>query len=248
MMTEAHKRDLIIVAIVFIVLASGAIVGLSLWSEQHDARLKAESNAEVKDQLIKDLQQKDAQRDQQIKDLSQANDHIQAQLEAVRLNQKLSPADVAKEVSKYLPSVPVVLTPGQTTVQLPNEKAPTEVIVPALPSGIIALKQTEWQDFTVRCAECNASLASMSQQVTLKDANNESLKQQLEASQDETKKWKIAAKGGPFWTRVGNDLKRAAGAGIGAGIGGAACASKPGGTVAVCAGVGALAGWVVAHL
>jgi hypothetical protein len=198
-MTVPEREKLLAIAIPSVLLAGFLIfVGCS-WMQEHDARLKAETQTGQQQKQIDGLQQQQAQ----------AQDSLNKQLAALeKLRQTPATASqLVSDAATLLPNLPVPLQvqPAPDNPALPDAPATQNVIIPEADFKSI-------RDAQVTCEENAAKLA------TCQALGNES-KQQLKLTQQQADEWKTAARGGSVWHRALGAAKWfAVGAGAGAGL------------------------------
>jgi hypothetical protein len=191
--------------IVGLILAAAIVGGMFLhaWMGAHDSKLIAE-------QFHKDMQQ-------QLDAISKTFDQKMADIERDRKEVKTS-GQVAQVIPKYQEGVhPIlVITPGAQTESAEVLAHIPTVALPDAPStvkaGSLIIDTADvpsyWKSVTT-CAENSAALVKCQSELPL-------------VTQDRDK-WKTAANGGSFWTRLRANAKwMAIGAGVGAAAGYAA--------------------------
>jgi hypothetical protein len=194
------EREKVLAIAIPLVLFVGFLVFVGYgWMQEHNARLKAETQTSQQQKQIDGLQQ------QQV----QAQNSLNKQL-AVLEKSRQTPAtatQLATDATTLLPNLPVPLQ-VQTAPKnpaLPEAPATQTVIIPEADFKSI-------RDVQVTCEENTAKLATC---LTLDDAS----KQQLKLTEQQRDEWKTAASGGSIWHRALGAAKWfAVGAGAGAGL------------------------------
>jgi len=194
------EREKVLAIAIPLVLFVGFLVFVGYgWMQEHNARLKAETQTSQQQKQIDGLQQ------QQV----QAQNSLNKQL-AVLEKSRQTPATATQlvtDATTLLPNLPVSLQ-VQTAPKnpaLPEAPATQTVIIPEADFKSI-------RDAQVTCEENTAKLATC---LTLDDAS----KQQLKLTEQQRDEWKTAASGGSIWHRALGAAKWfAVGAGAGAGL------------------------------
>jgi hypothetical protein len=180
------------------------IVGLLIfagygWVEEHDARVKAETQTSEQQKQIDGLQQQ----------ATQAQTALNSRLASLE-KERAQPATAAQLVSdatSLLPGLPEPLQIETAPVNsaLPDAPVSQNIVVPEVDFKVI-------RDAQITCQEDAAKLATCQ---TLADTNQ----QQLKLTEEQRDEWKTAAKGGSMWHRALGAAKWfAVGAGAGAGL------------------------------
>jgi cytoskeletal protein RodZ len=191
--------------LVGVVLLVFVVVGALSWLQEHDARLKAETQSAAAQKTV-DQAKADAQTVQQTLAARVADLEKQRQ-------QPVTAPQVVLDMSKVIPNLPqpaTVVQPPPTT-QTVNGK--TEE-VPSAP--VVQIPQTDFtalQNYRVTCDETTARL----QACTLTAADSDLAMKAMTADRDN---WKAVAKGGTWWHRAltaGKWVLVGAGAGYAAG-------------------------------
>jgi hypothetical protein len=198
-MTIQGRGEVLAVTIPAVLLAGFLVFAGYGWLQEHDARLKAETQTGQQQKQIDGLKQ------QQVDTQNTLNQKL-AVLERTR--QSPATADqLVSGASTLLPGLPVPLqvqtAPRDPT--LPNAPGTQTVVIPEADFKSI-------RDAQVTCEENAAKLGAC---LTLGDES----KQQLELTEQQRDEWKTAAKGGSIWHRALGAAKWfAVGAGAGAGL------------------------------
>ena len=157
-----------------------------------------------------------------------------------------TPEQAARFIPQVIPGVqPVIVQvpagPVPTNPELQTSAQPANP-TPAPAHAEIPLEQLKTlSDFAQSCRECDVKLKA-----ALTDSAE--LTKQMTALEIQRDAAVRALKGGTFLQRVKREGKSAIGAGAGAAGGAALCAKSSGPVIAGCAGIGALVGFVAAHL
>ncbi len=198
-MTIPEREKILAIAIPSVLLAGFLVFVGYGWMQEHDARLKAETQTGAQQKQIDGLkqQQTDAQNSLN-KQLAGLEKSRQAPATATQL---------VSDASSLLPNLPVPLQvqTAQKSPSLPDAPGAQTVIIPEADFKSI-------RDAQVTCEENTAKLA------TCQTLGEES-KQQLQLTEQQRDEWKTAAKGGSIWHRALGAAKWfAIGAGAGAGL------------------------------
>ena len=173
----------------FVILGLMAFGGYEL-SQEHDARLKAETSAAQQQKSI-DAAKADAAR---------AADQLQATLKTLEAEKAkpATPQQIVIDASKIIPNLPQPITieqipqsPGLAESNLPNAPAAQQIVIP--PADYQAI-----HDAMIGCQENAAKLTAC-------DTTNGALKKELAETQLQRDDYKTALKGGTFWHRVKSD-------------------------------------------
>jgi len=198
-MTIPGREKVLAIAVPSVLLAGFLIFVGYGWMQEHDARLKAETQTGQQQKQIDGLkqQQTDAQ--------NALNENLTA-LEKSRQTPATA-TQLVSDASTLLPNLPVPLQvqTAPKNPSLPGAPATQTVIIPEADFKSI-------RDGQVTCEENAAKLATCQ---TLRDDS----KQQLQLTEQQRDEWKTAAKGGSIWHRALGAAKWfAVGAGAGAGL------------------------------
>jgi hypothetical protein len=226
-----------------------ALAAYELVSE-HNANVEAQSKVEAAQQLAQQFQQANLQ-------LKEVNGQLQQESEATRealakatdaLSAQraaaVTPAEVASLVSKESGVAPQI-------IQLPaqNGQPPERAATLSLPD------LSKLGDFTTQCVKCQLTVSSQQQQIANLNQQNKNLEQtnantikEMQAIETQRDAYKAELKGGTFFQRLARDMKQGAGATAGGAVGAVSCSKARPAIMAGCAGVGALTGFVLAHL
>lgn len=194
------EREKVVAIAIPVVLFAGFLVFVGYgWMQEHDARLKAETQTGEQQKQIDGLKQQQAE----------AQDSLNAKLAALERSRQ-APAtatELVSDASSLLPNLPVPLQ-VQTAPKdpaLPDAPAAQTVVIPEADFKSI-------RDGQITCEENAAKLATCQ---TLEDES----KQQLQLAEQQRDEWKTAAKGGSIWHRALGAAKWfTIGAGAGAGL------------------------------
>jgi len=156
-----------------------------------------------------------------------------------------TPEQAARFIPQVIPGVqPVIVQVPAGPAPSPDSKTSAQPAnpTPAPAHAEIPLDQLKTlSDFAQSCRECDVKLKA-----ALTDSAE--LTKQMTAVEIQRDAAVRALKGGTFLQQVKREGKSAIGAGVGATGGAAVCAKSSGPVIAGCAGVGALVGFVAAHL
>jgi cytoskeletal protein RodZ len=198
-MTIPEREKVLAIAIPSVLFVGFLVFVGYGWMQEHDARLKAETQTSQQQKQIDGLQQQQAQ----------AQNSLNKQLAALEKSRQ-TPAtatQLVSDASSLLPNLPVPLQ-VQTAPRnpaLPDAPATQTVIIPEADFKSIRDAQVTCEENTARLATCQ----------TLGDAS----KQQLKLAEQQRDEWKTAASGGSIWHRALGAAKWfAIGAGAGAGL------------------------------
>jgi hypothetical protein len=198
-MTIPEREKVLAIAIPSVLFVGFLVFVGYGWMQEHDARLKAETQTSQQQKQIDGLQQQQAQ----------AQNSLNKQLAALEKSRQ-TPAtatQLVSDASSLLPNLPVPLQ-VQTAPRnpaLPDAPATQTVIIPEADFKSIRDAQVTCEENTARLATCQ----------TLGDAS----KQQLKLAEQQRDEWKTAASGGSIWHRALGAAKWfAVGAGAGAGL------------------------------
>jgi cytoskeletal protein RodZ len=198
-MTIPEREKVLAIAIPSVLFVGFLVFVGYGWMQEHDARLKAETQTSQQQKQIDGLQQQQAQ----------AQNSLNKQLAALEKSRQ-TPAtatQLVSDASSLLPNLPVPLQ-VQTAPKnpaLPDAPATQTVIIPEADFKSIRDAQVTCEENTARLATCQ----------TLGDAS----KQQLKLAEQQRDEWKTAASGGSIWHRALGAAKWfAVGAGAGAGL------------------------------
>ncbi len=198
-MTIQGRGEVLAIAIPAVLLAGFLVFAGYGWLQEHDARVKAETQTGQQQKQIDGLKQ------QQI-DAQNTLSQKLASLEKARQTPATA-TQLVSDASNLLPGLPVPLQ-VQTAPKdpgLPDAPATQTVVIPAADFKSI-------RDAQVTCEENTAKLTSCQ---TLGDES----KQQLQLTEQQRDEWKTAANGGSVWHRALGAAKWfAVGAGAGAGV------------------------------
>ncbi len=218
------------------------VCGLALYAWHSSAEDRAQMQQTIEDQ------QKIIEASKATMKQTQAT--LEARLEEIRkqVAQIKTPEQAARAIPQVIPGVQPLIV--QVPQQAPTAQSPEPAKLAPSASGdsaeagktvTIPLEQmpTLYQ-FAQSCHECEVKLDAA--QVDRKE-----LVRQMQALEEQRNAAIKAAKGGSFWTRFKRDLKSGAGATGGAALGAAACSKSGGPAIAICAGAGALTGFLISH-
>jgi cytoskeletal protein RodZ len=198
-MTIPEREKVLAIAIPSVLFVGFLIFVGYGWMQEHDARLKAETQTGQQQKQIDGLQQQQ----------TDAQNSLNKQLTALEKSRQTpaTAAQLVSDASSLLPNLPVPLQ-VQTAAKnptLPDAPATQTVIIPEADfKGI--------RDAQIACEENTAKLATCQ---TLSDES----KHQLQLTEEQRDEWKTAAKGGSIWHRaLGAARWFAVGAGAGAGL------------------------------
>jgi hypothetical protein len=198
-MTIQERGAVLAVAVPAVLLAGFLAFAGYGWLQEHDARLKAETQSSQQQKQIDGLKQQQ----------TDAQDALNSKLAALEkeLQTPATAAQLVSDASSFLPGLPVPLQ-AQT--------APANPALPdAPPTQTVVIPEADFKsirDGEITCEENTAKLGTCQ---TL----GEEGKQQLKLTEEQRDEWKTAAKGGSIWHRALGAAKWfAAGAGAGAGM------------------------------
>jgi hypothetical protein len=198
-MTIQGRAEILAIAIPAVLLSAFMAFAGYGWLQEHDARVKAETQTGQQQKQIEGLHQ------QQL-----ATQAALAQKLASLEQSRRAPAtakQIVGDAASLLPGLPVPLQvqTAPKDPELPNAPPAQSVVIPEADFKSI-------RDAQVTCQENAAKLASCQ---TL----GEESKQQLQLTGQQRDEWKTAAKGGSIWHRAVSAAKWfAVGAGAGAGV------------------------------
>jgi hypothetical protein len=186
-----------LIAILTVLLGGGIAFAAYGWLQEHDARLKAETQSGQQQKQIDALNQQQAE-------TQKALDAKLASIERQR-SQPATAAQLVSDAANLLPNLPEPLQvqAAPANPALPNAPATQEVVIPEADFKSIRDAQLTCQEDAAKLNACQATEQDATQQLRL-----------AEAQRDE---WKTAAKGGSIWHRALGAAKWfAVGAGTGA--------------------------------
>ncbi len=196
-MTIPGRGTFLAIAVLTILLGSGVLFAIYGWLQEHDARLKAETETGQQQKQIDGLKEQQAETKQVL-----ANKL--ASIERER-SQPATAAQVVSDASTLLPGLPepLLVQTAPANPALPNAPAAQEVVIPEADFKSIRDAQLTCQEDAAKLTACQSTEQDTTQQLKL-----------TEAQRDE---WKTAAKGGSLWHRALGAAKWfAVGAGTGA--------------------------------
>jgi hypothetical protein len=198
-MTLQGRTEAFAIGIPAVLIAGFLVFAGYGWLQEHDARLKAETQTSQQQKQIDGLQQQ----------ATQAQSALTDKLASLE-KQRAQPATAAQLVSAantLLPGLPAALEiqTAAANPELPNAPPTQSIVIPEADFKSIQNAQLTCQEGAAKLATC---------QIIGDDA-----KQQLKLTQDQRDEWKTAAKGGSIWHRALGAAKWfAVGAGAGAGV------------------------------
>ncbi len=193
------KARILAVAVPLILLAGFLLFAGYGWLQEHDARLKAQTQTAQQQQQIDAIKQQQAAAQQQ----------LTAKLTSIE-KQKQQPATAAQLVSEargLMPSLPQPLQVKSATANpaLPDAPSAQTVVIPEADFKSIRDAELTCEEDTAKLAACQTESAAS--------------QQQLKLTAQQRDEWKMAAKGGSLWHRALGAAKWfAIGAGTGAGM------------------------------
>jgi Tfp pilus assembly protein PilN len=198
-MTIQGRGLVLAIAIPSVLLAGFLVFAGYGWMQEHNARLKAETQTGQQQKQIDGLKQ------QQTEAQSALNKKLNV-LEKLRQSPATA-SQLVTDASTLLPNLPVPLE---------VQAAPRDAALPDVPgTRNLVIPEADFKsirDAQITCQENTAKLA------TCQTSGNES-KQQLQIAEQQRDEWKTAAKGGSIWHRALGAAKWfAVGAGAGAGL------------------------------
>jgi len=196
-MTIPGREALLLAGVPAVLLTAVFVFAGYGWLQEHDARVKAETQTSQQQKQIEGL------KDQQA-GIQQVLDSRLAAIQAER-SRPATAAQLVRDTSTLLPQLPAPLeaisTPSDAGV--PDAPATETVVIPAADFKTLRDAQLTCEEDGAKLTACTTLQANESQQLKL-----------TEAERDE---WKTAAKGGSIWHRALGAAKWfAVGAGTGA--------------------------------
>jgi hypothetical protein len=211
-----------------IVLASLAIAfaafAFQSWLEARDDRVKMQATIAAQSQLISEQKQQAAALAEQEKTRDAA---LQSRIAAMQ--KSVAAIATPQQIAAWIPAQ--VKTPAPITIQGPAAPAASgqqgtgknPATAPPATATIPQIDLPSLRDYVEACKECQARLATSTQDLASKDRQLKLAADQLTATARQRDAAITAAKGGSFWTRLKRNAHWLA---IGAGVGAAAvCAS-----------------------
>jgi hypothetical protein len=198
MITQQQGKVLAIAVPALLLAGVLVFVGYG-WLQEHDARLKTETQTGQQQKQIDGLRQQQA-------DAQTALNGKLASLERER-QRPATATQLVSDAGHFLPNLPQPLQVLTAPVNpaLPNGPTAQTVVIPEADFQSIRNAQISCQEDTAKLAACQ----------TTKDNG----KQQLKLTEEQRDEWKTAAKGGSIWHRALGAAKWfAIGAGTGAGV------------------------------
>ncbi len=219
-------RTKIEIALAALAIALAAFA-FQTWLEAHDDRVKMQATIAARSRLINEQKQQAAALAQQEKSRDAA---LQSQIDAMQ--KSVAAIATPQQIAAWLPAQ--VQTPAPITIQVPAAPSASSGAAPgqgtgknsAAPPASATIPQIDLpslRDYVETCKECQARLATSTQDLASKDQQLKLAAEQLTATERQRDAAITAAKGGSFWTRVRRNAHWLA---IGAGVGAAAvCAA-----------------------
>jgi len=208
--------------IVGAVAAAILVIGVREYVNGREDRARLEQSLADKDKLIEESRRIQAEnqawKDAQLKEW-----------EKIRATNQ-TPQQAVKIVHEYAGVTPTIVTPAATAE---NPTPPPVMQLPLDQAQALA-------NFTITCKECETNLKAA-------NADRAELVRQMQLLEKEKKEAVDAVKGGTLMQRIKRSGKSAGGATAGAAVGAALCGKSSVQAAAICAGVGALGGYVVAQ-
>jgi len=187
-----------------------AAFGFTTWLQEHDDRLRAQSDAAAAKKVFDQA----ADQMKQHADADRARDEATAkQLDAMQklAAQIQTPAQIAAWLPKQVTGLPQPIT---VTIPPATPQNPAPDAIAAIPQAdLLTLRDSveQCREGAVKLSNCEADRISKQEQLRLAG-------EQLSAVERERDTWKAAAKGGTFWLRTRRAAKwLAIGAAVGAG-------------------------------
>jgi len=196
-MTIPSRDALVLAGIPTGLLAAVLVFAWYGWLQEHDGRVKAETQTGQQQQQIEGLRQ------QQI-GIQQVLDTRLAAIEGER-SKPATAAQLVDNATTLLPGLPAPLEVRSVPVNAALPEGPTTqaVVIPEVDFKAVRDAQLTCEEDMAKLSACQATQADTSQQLSI-----------TEAQRDE---WKTAAKGGSLWHRALGAAKWfAIGAGTGA--------------------------------
>jgi hypothetical protein len=191
-------RGLVLAAGIPAVLLAGVVIFAGCgWVQEHDARVKAETQTGQQQQQIDGLEQ------QQVTAQLALNGRL-ASIEEMR-RKPATATELVTETAALLPGLPAALQVRSVPVDSTVSNGPVEeaVVVPQADFKVIRDTQLNCEESTAKLAACLSTQVDSSQQLKL--------------TEEQREEWKSAAKGGSMWHRALGAAKWfAIGAGSGA--------------------------------
>jgi hypothetical protein len=198
-MITQEQGKAIFIALPALLLAGFLVFAGYGWLQEHDARLKAESQTGEQQKQIDGLKRQQA-------DAQTALNGTLASLEKER-QRPATATQLVSDAGHLLPNLPQPLQVRTTPENpaLPNGPTAQTVVIPEADFQSIRDAQLNCQENTAKLAACQ----------TIEDDG----KQQLKLTEEQRDEWKTAAKGGSIWHRALGAAKWfSIGAGAGAGV------------------------------
>jgi hypothetical protein len=150
------------------------------WLQEHDARLKAESQSSLQQKQLDGIKQQE-------NETQQALASKVAVIERER-NRPATAAQVISDTNDLIPSLPQALNVEDAPSALPNGPAIQSIVIPEADFKSIRDAQLTCEENSVKLTACQSLQADSKQQLAL-----------TAAQRDE---WKTAAKGGSVWHKA----------------------------------------------
>jgi hypothetical protein len=197
-MTIQGRGEVLAVAIPAVLLAGFLVFAGYGWLQEHDARVKAETETGQQQKQIDGLKQ------QQVDTQNALNQNL-ASLEKAR-QAPATATQLVSDASTLLPGLPVPLQ---------VQTAPKDPALPdAPPTQNVVIPEADFKSIRDAQVTCEENTAKLTACQTLGDES----KEQLQLTEQQRDEWKTAAKGGSIWHRALGAAKWfAVGAGAGAG-------------------------------
>ena len=213
------------------VVAVGLVLAGRAYLDEHDARLKAESQTAV---LQKTIDQSQQTINQAKADQAKVDADLKSQLAAIAAQRTIvvTPQQAAVDVSKIIPNLATSPVTVQPVAATPTAPATQQLVVAA--ADIPAFQQ-----FKLDCDESNAKLNACALTTADQKTRLDATDSQLKATATERDTWEKAARG-TFWSRLCHTAKCLGLSAVGGAIGGAVDKANPGIGGAIGAGAGAI--------